>query len=231
MAGFDLTTEGLIRIRDTCSDLLWRKYPKLCPTCALQKITDKPENRLETLLPCECASRKREIEYKNARRIRLSKISSYSTKIGEEKPTSIDEWQTMFGSVFAQSIAGLSFVEMALHFLEELGETSDAMIRMYSYTSDNFAVGEPNWRQANLEAQLADVFSWLFALIEKINRSEQDRGRGEQSVFLSQIIWDHYGSDDLHDFYCATCKHARCSCEIILVPDTRSSEELLAKYK
>jgi len=39
----------------------------------------------------------------------------------------------------------------------------------------------------------------FFALVEKVNQSKQDHEKRE-SVFLSEIIWDRYGSDDLHDF-------------------------------
>ena len=41
------------------------------------------------------------------------------------------------------------------------------MVRMYSYKQDDFLKGEPRQRQLRLESQIADVFSWLFALVEE----------------------------------------------------------------
>jgi NTP pyrophosphatase (non-canonical NTP hydrolase) len=81
----------------------------------------------------------------------------------------------MFGTVFAANLRHLSLTDVGLHLMEELGEVSDAMVRMYSYVQKTFVAGEPNWRQFKLEAQLADVFSWLFSLIEKLSRLEGER--------------------------------------------------------
>ena len=41
------------------------------------------------------------------------------------------------------------------------------MARMYTYTTDNFVDGAPVWAQMALEDELADVSSWLFALVIK----------------------------------------------------------------
>jgi NTP pyrophosphatase (non-canonical NTP hydrolase) len=233
---------SLIRIRSKCSDLLWQKYPKLCPSCAMEKIADgNALDRFGQLFSCECQTHKSKIESDEMRRIRLDEVREYSGRIIREKPDRIDEWQKMFGNLFAKNLSALSLTDIAFHLLEELGETSDAMIRMYSYTEDDFQVGGPNRRQINLESQLADVFSWLFAFVEKLDFSPEDLEKGRQQeysakrdrglIFLSRIIWDSYGSDVLHAFHCAKCKKARCSCPIILVPDTRSIEELRMKYQ
>jgi hypothetical protein len=77
------------------------------------------------------------------------------------------------------------------------------MIRMYSYTQPKFVAGAPNQRQLRLEMQLADVFSWLLAIAEKLNLSST-----EGSVHLSTIIWDRYGSDEEGLFRCWHCKEA-----------------------
>jgi len=126
-----------------------------------------------------------------------------------------------------------------LRLMEELGKASDAMIRMYSYTEGKFQLGEPNWRQMKLEAQLADVFSWLFGLVEKLGRLKhactnhkvQPDAESLDSPRLSEIIWRRYGSDDAHSFFCPFCKGTVCSCPIVLVPATKPAEELKAKFQ
>ncbi len=131
--------------------------------------------------------------------------------------------------------------EIVLRLMEELGEVSDAMIRMYTYSEKNFVNGEPNRRQLNLEGEIADAFSWLFALVEKLDSLKQKtHENGKQgsepttahtaSVRLSGIIWDRYGSDALNSFCCWKCKARECRCQIILVPATRPTEELMQKF-
>jgi hypothetical protein len=132
--------------------------------------------------------------------------------------------------------------DIALHLMEELGEVSDAMIRMYTYSEKKFVNAEPNRRQSNLEGEIADVFSWLFALVEKLDLLKQKtHGAGNQgseltaaltvSVRLSGIIWDRYSSDALESFRCWKCKLRECRCQIILVPAIRPTEELVQKFR
>jgi len=162
--------------------------------------------------------------------------------IHSEKPKGIDEWQRMFGEIFEPNLATLTLKDIALHLMEELGEASNAMIRMYSYKEETFRSGEPNWRQTNLETQLADVFSWLFALAAKLDLLRQvgDQQRKQLSgstsvpappVRLSGIIWGRYGSEEMRSFYCPFCGKIVCGCAIISVPATRSAEELREKFQ
>jgi hypothetical protein len=188
--------------------------------------------RQQNLHPCDCLSHDADLLDENLRRQALAGLRSLSEESRGDKPRNVDEWQEMFGTVFAGNLRHLSLTDVALHLMEELGEVSDAMIRMYSYVQKTFVSGEPNWRQFKLEAQLADVFSWLFSLIEKLNRLEGERRSTEGTsstagpIWLSQVIWKRYGSDSLRSFYCPHCKNAVCSCPIVLVPSTHSIEEL-----
>jgi len=169
-------------------------------------------------------------------------VRHYSDQVRSAKPSGLDEWQEMFGAIFAKELVALSPTDIVLHLMEELGEVSDAMIRMYTYKEKTFRLGEPNWRQSNLEGQLADVFSWLLVLAEKLDILERERGERQgqrkhaklqraESIQLSGIIWRRYGSDDLGSFYCPFCKMTACHCAIILVPDGRSLEELVEKFQ
>jgi hypothetical protein len=234
--------DQFIRIQLSCSDLLWHSYPNLCPLCfggnppdSLSQHTE-PEN----LTQCECQTSPRTIERANARRGRLGRLKIYSEQNRGKKPVSIDEWQELFHRIFASSISALSLAEMALRLLEALGLASDAMIRMYSYTQTDFVRDEPNWRQSSLEARLADTFSWLFLLVEKLrcietnNKEPQDSHTGttlDSYTRLAQIIWDRYGSEDSGGFQCSKCESQICRCEIILVPLTHSADRLLELYK
>lgn len=220
--------DRFIRIQSSCSDLLWHKYPKLCPSCVLSagKLTAATA---QGPIRCECVAHQNPTEPKDARRERLLAVRDYAIRINRDKPTTIDGWQEMFADVFDEILASTSPIDITLHLMEELGEVADAMIRMYTYKEETFRLGEPNWRQMNLESQLADVFSCCFALAEKLDRF-QAKGVPGRTQRLSGIIWRRYGSDDLRSFFCPFCKSIVCCCPIILVPPIRTTGELLANY-
>jgi len=193
---------------------------------------------MSILVSVECTRPKAEATV--ARRKRIEALRNYSTMIHSEKPKGIDEWQGMFVEIFEANLATLSLKDIALHLMEELGEASNAMIRMYSYKEETFRSGEPNWRQTNLETQLADVFSWLFALVARLDLSrhakDKERLYGSTSVpappvRLSGIIWGRYGSEEMHSFRCPFCGKIVCSCAIIMVPATRPPGELKGKFQ
>lgn len=235
--------ESLIRIQNSCSDLLWHKYPGICPICYVRRVAnDVREHRTAAYpSPCDCQAHQFELYDQSLWQKRLRILRDYSEQIRGKKPLTIDEWQEMFGTIFAEALLTLSLSDIALHLLEKLGEASDAMVRMYTYKEKDFIQGAPNERQLRLEGQIADVFSWLFGLAEKLSllkqkdSTEQSRPSGVTSallrrVQLSAIIWGRYGSDEMRAFYCPFCKKTVCSCPIILVPATRPIEELTEKF-
>lgn len=234
--------ETLIRIQRACSDLLWQRYPRICPFCYARRTGEgsKSSETEELFRPCDCQiPNADEHKDKLKKRAAAEGLRNFSEKTRDGKPKNIDEWQEMFGTVFVTNLRKASLAEVALHLLEELGEASDAMVRMYSYRQDDFLKGEPRQRQLRLESQIADIFSWLFTLVEGVSLfrrelPEYEKWRSESGIVdseiihLSEIIWRRYGSDELCSFYCPFCAHAECSCPLIFVPATRSMEELKA---
>jgi hypothetical protein len=236
--------ETLVRIQSGCSDLLWHRYPAVCHTCYLRRTEGNREKENDsTFIPCDCSAHPDTVGYsKEVKRRALDALRRLSDDRRDQKPKSIDQWQEMFGRVFSSNISRLSLTDLALHLMEELGEASDAMIRMYSYKKDDFVPAEPIQRQFRLEAQLADAFSQLFAIVEKINQiatqcCEFSRvlSKGSapvlQPIRLSAILWDRYGCDDLKSFWCPFCKKISCKCELVFVPATRPVKEFLQLLK
>ena len=232
--------ETLIRTRSKCSDALWHRYPGVCHLCYARRT--RKHSVAEIFAPCDCQSQEPDHRDKETKRADQKALRDFSNRMRKKKPRSIDDWQTMFGTIFARNIEVLSTVEIGFHLLEELGEASDAMIRMYSYSKGNFVRREPNWRQARLEDQIADVFSWLFSLVEKLNAAErfvQEGQTGSKSsnqresghITLSGIVWSRYGRDRNGGFRCPCCDSAVCSCQLIFVPGTHSVKELLGKFE
>jgi hypothetical protein len=231
--------EAIIRIRSTCSDLVWNRYPRICPFCFFRRSKVGNGMHFELLGPCDCPSQTTDApQEKSEKRAAQEALHRFGEQTRSGKPKSIDGWQDMFGAVFRVPLSNISLPEVMLHLMEEIGEASDAMVRMYSYKQDNFVAGEPNHRQRRLESQLADVFSWLFGLVEALDTVREQLPQyeswragandGTDSIRLSEIIWRRYGSDQLKSFYCPFCKGTACSCPLIFVPATRSTGELQA---
>jgi len=237
--------ESLVRIRLGYSDLLWNKYPSMCPVCYWRRTSgdrtgeSNPELRNE----CDCLLHDVERRDQSQKRRHVKALRAFADEHRHEKPTGVDAWQQMFARIFAANLRHLTLTDIAFHLLEEMGEVSDAIVRMYTYRDEDFVDGGPDWQRIWLEEELADVSSWMFALVEKLDLMRQtaveyDKWRfGEAVVFreekmrLSQIIWRRYGSDKLRSLYCPHCRKQVCNCAIVLVPMNRSVEELVRKVK
>jgi NTP pyrophosphatase (non-canonical NTP hydrolase) len=232
--------ETLIRIKSSCSNLLWQRYPAVCHLCYLRRTEgDRKKENASTFLVCDCLVHPSDAPYsKETKRRALAALRKFGQEMLSNKPKTIDEWQEMFGRVFASNIDRLSLTDFALHFLEELGEVSDAMIRIYSYKEGGFTAEEATERQFRLEAQLADSFSRLFAIVGKINRVAEKGSESYRELFkqlstctepirLSAILWRRYGRDDWNSFWCRFCGQMPCKCNLIFVPANRPIKEFL----
>ena len=235
----DSQQESLIRIANSYSEILWNKFPGVCPFCYWRRTEGdrKKEQQYGFRRPCDCLSHDAARRDESQKRAHASCLRAFSQENAADRPAGVDDWQEMFRTIFAANLRHLTLSDIAFHLLEEMGEASDAMIRMYTYKDTNFVPGEPLWRQIRLEEELADVSSWVFALVEKLDSAQHraaeriewlrhtEKSLGER-MLLSQVIWQRYGSDDLRTFACWKCKKPSCSCEIVLVPPDRSVDEL-----
>ena len=241
--GHENEQESIIRIGHGFSDLLWNKYPGFCPVCYWRRTEGNrtKENDPGFRNPCDCLLHDVETRSQDQKRRHTKALRAFSREHRKEKPRGIDQWQKMFARIFEANLRHLTLTSIAFHLLEEMGEVSDAMVRMYTYTEGDFVPGEPSWRRLWLEDELADVSSWLFALVEKLDTvrqtaNEYDRWRfgtafRDKRITLSQIIWKRYGSDDLEDFICPhppPQQHV-CTCPVILVPPDRSVQDVRDK--
>jgi NTP pyrophosphatase (non-canonical NTP hydrolase) len=235
----DSPQESLIRVASSYSEMLWSRYPGICPLCYWRRTGGDraEENRPGFKNPCDCLCHDTPERDTSQRQLHVATLRAFSQNAAASKPTSVDKWQEMFSTIFAANLRRLELSDIAFHLLEEMGEASDALIRMYTYKDTNFVVGEPRRRQIQLEDQLSDVSSWIFALAAKLDllrRSEAERTDclkgGEKSnverLLLSQIIWSRYRCDEPGKFACWSCRMPNCVCKVVLVPPDRSVDEL-----
>jgi len=167
--------ESLIRIAHGYSDLLWNKFPSLCPVCYWRRAKGNrtSEKNPGFSEPCDCFLHDVETRNQDQKRRHTKALRAFSRQHSLKKPQGIDQWQDMFARIFEANLRHLTLTSIAFHLLEEMGEVSDAMVRMYTYTEGDFVPGEPSWRQIWLEDELADVSSWLFALVKKLDAVRQ----------------------------------------------------------
>ncbi|MCH8061888.1 MAG: hypothetical protein IH861_05235 [Chloroflexi bacterium] len=227
--------EAVIKISSSYSELLWNKYPRMCPVCYWRRTKGNRdlEHKPDFSRNCDCLLFDVEKRDPSQKRDHVRALRSYSKANLDVKPTSVDEWQRSFSAIFRSNLRHLTLESVAFHLLEEVGEVSDAMARMYTYSRDSIRDGEvldgePSWSQIWLEEELADVTSWLFALVEKMDFIREtadiyDNWRFDENIIsrkpirLSEIIWRSYGSDNLEEFWCTHCKKPVCECQIIFV--------------
>lgn len=234
VAGRQGIEESTIRIKVTLSDIVWNKYPRVCPVCFGRRINDGEATDIQLIRPCDCLLYP--VETRDPKQVKdyINKLRQYAKDHIDDKPKSVNEWQQLFQNIYEANLRHLSLTDIAFHLLEEVGEVSNAMLRMYTYDREEFAAGEPEWRQKGLENEIADVSSWLFTLVNhlesmpKIAREFQEFLWGETvlretPITLSSIIWKRYGSDSLDSLYCPhKCKKSVCKCPVWLVRDKKS---------
>ncbi len=224
--------EPLIRISKGFSDLLWSKYPDICPVCYWRRTRGVrgKEKRKEFGRKCDCLQFDVESRKDLQKRQHVKALRAYAKANLATKPTTVDDWQTMFATIYEANLRHIDLTDIAFHLLEEMGEVSDAIVRMYTYDKKGpFTSEELEWRQTLLEEEIADVSSWLFALVKKLDlirvtANEFDKWQGYKDAIvkrppiqLSQIIWKRYGSDDLKAFFCQKCRKNKCDCKIRLI--------------
>ncbi|MCI0620476.1 MAG: MazG-like family protein [Acidobacteria bacterium] len=221
----DSPQESVIRIASECSAILWRRFPRVCPFCYWRRTTGKREKESQSGIddPCDCGAHASMPLNADEKQAHATSLTEFSKNRISGKPQSVDEWQEMFASVFATQIARLSLCDIALHLMEELGEVSNAIARMYSYSERTFMAHEPLWRQFHVEEEFADVLSRLFGLVQKL---DSDVSEANGRILLSHIVWLRYGSQSHRSLACWKCGKTTCDCQIIIVPIDRSVQHL-----
>lgn len=220
--------ETVVWIKHSCADVLWNRYPRLCPRCysRARALSVSDSEAIRSSAACECVK---------STLIPLATDASLPLVDGAvaSKPSGIDSWQEMFAHIYAASLCRFPLEAIALHLLEDLGKASDAIVRMYTYREESFRPGELKQRQTRLQNTIADVFCWLFVLVTRLDAlasaDDSTRSSAVSEVKLSSIIWRRYGSDPNRSLCCphGGVPQPRCTCPLIFVGVNREATELL----
>jgi NTP pyrophosphatase (non-canonical NTP hydrolase) len=241
----EVPQDWVVRVSARPSDLMWNRYPGVCPWCYCATHTDGSIqiDAADFWRPCDCDSlvikgRKKEPED-------LRKRAKWTRRAAAEyaslQPQSLDCWQDMIAALYGERLRHQSLAEVALHLIEEMGEVSDGLIRMYDYREGDLVENLIGARQIRLEDELADVLSWLFGFVERLSIEDRLKSQAIPSttrqeassdrLLLSQILWTKYGSEEKRTFWCRHCKNVACNCQILLIQSKQQVEDLLSKLK
>jgi NTP pyrophosphatase (non-canonical NTP hydrolase) len=195
--------DAIYYLPTSASDIVWFKFPNLCPVCfGFQLIegkqikeSDKDFNKVSRAIkddalisaynaiskqPCKCMSRKKAIEarsgeFKTFVKEQLSRLCNIPT-IRAQKTASLKGLEATIQKIYEPSVFVLTMHEVAFHLLEEIGEVSEALVRLVSQpipqnNLSNEALkkfrAEHIKRLKNVREELGDVFSWLIAMRSK----------------------------------------------------------------
>lgn len=234
----------LFHISTPLSRIIWSKYPNCCPACYGELIA-MPRMKQQAvsdwggrLQPCGCLFRHEAMEIRNVRYKQSEKdeirrqVREYADAWIPINPEmfSFNGLEQMVFSIFRPSITLSSPETIGFHFLEEVGEVCEALTMLYTYKRKGAATPtEYQSRKLAVENEIADVFSWLFAIssklrliYEKFDRSPErlyphSRSRRKSiapDMWVSKRIWEEYGKSEV--FACRVCGKTVCSCSIYL---------------
>lgn len=158
-----------VHIRKPLSDLVWDKYTGICYACSF--LYTEEQVKSERYLPCICSTRRAQIErreeFLSEEEKELNRLRGQMAKQGRKpKPSTLDQWAQMIKTVYGPAHFDMPLTAICLHFIEEVGEVSRAIRKVEE------ADVQTEWEigMSELEDELADVFSWIFGLLNKVNQ-------------------------------------------------------------
>lgn len=246
----------------TLDDIAWEKYPGICPFCFF-KLPEASRESMTSRSPCTCILDLPGVEertkgltekQKEARERQLrAELTDYALNPEnvKNKPKSIVDWDEMFEQIFGKKLLVLQFESIVFHLLEEIGEISDSLARLYTYNlqrEETASIKELGNRKAALKNEIADVISWTFATIVKYRQmcrvwseagKTKDTKATEEWAFeqwkritIPNLIWDNYRQRGGDFLWCPTCENEKleCGCTLQLLTTEESVDSVLGQH-
>lgn len=232
------------------TDIVWNKYPYTCHACYL-RLFKKGKQKEAWKRQCDCLLKPNIVELRTDKEKEVAEqaLREFAEEHKDEEVTSLSGLEEMFAYLFESNYDNLSLESVAFHLLEEIGEISNALVRLYSYDLDK----TPNpvesclQRRRGLEGEIADTMSWIFAVSIKVKRlyeiydklpSRIGHGPFPPSpplraplISFANILWNQYGDKNTGFLYCPVCGEPRCECKLRFYKDESGTETLIPKLR
>lgn len=141
------------------SEIVWKKYPGMCYGCAMK--VPKQEITTRDYIPCQCLG----MQGKHEDESRLEIAREH-----KRKPNDIDDWSKMIKALYKGAHSVLSISAICLHFIEEIGEVTRELCILEDMKKLEVKKEKMEERIKKLEDEVADAFSWILGLINKIDQ-------------------------------------------------------------
>lgn len=203
---------SILHSKQDFSSTIWRKYPSRCPLCGIT--------------PCQCLIKKREIDQRSPEEknraydlVRRRAIRTIADRI-----KNLDRIVDMFEDIFGPSYFVMPIEEITFHFIEEVGEVAEQIRELRALDMSSSIKGKDKERRKKqiteeFLRELADVFSWMCAVLIKIDYmignvnsvlTEFGRSKSEYRMIKFSEIMEKYYSDNRR-IVCRTCKQSPCN--------------------
>lgn len=149
-----------LKFSSSLSDMMWRKYPGVCYYCTHK--FGEGDLAKEGYNACVClAIHKVTKGEKDIRKRRLQ-----FARRNKRKPITFDQWQKMIKVIYGPNHKHLSLSAICLHFIEEIGEVAESLRNLRV----PYSASEHKKKILSLENEIADVFSWILGLLNKLDQ-------------------------------------------------------------
>jgi len=195
------------RIDDPLSLIIWNKFPNKCPFCQTH--------------PCQCLLKREEIQGRTSEeknRI-YENVAKQAEATKNYRIKELNKLCDMFRCIFRPSYYVMPLEEITFHFMEEIGEVSEHIRKLTSLSlGKKKGQNELLKVKKDFKKEIADVFSWLCAIVIKLNYLLESNQKildefnylDSQKIEISfiDIVKKYYFKDS--KFICRTCKREKC---------------------
>lgn len=216
--------DGIFHFATPLSDIIWNKYPGICQYCLQEQCiclvnskereerTQRWNSRRRKDCPDQGASEKVEESKEDRKRMRRERADSTRP----QKKTTLQQLEEMFDEIYTFNIFHFSMDVIAFHLLEEVGEVARALTDVYTRKkSEQPGEGSVQKKLSEVEEELADVMSWTYTLILKLQEEFKEvkyaaaARESAAEIGLMDAIWSSYGGAKMH---CRICCSSSCRC-------------------
>ena len=167
---------------------------------------------------------------------RIKKLARYRRKVAK-RPNNVDGWAELLERIYGNNHCRQSISDIALHFLEEVGEVTRALRRLSEYPERKehgqinvYPSEELDELQVNFYEEIADTLSWIFSLVSKISKevlssalmikelypllNDELSDFDSHGINLPHILWTTYKHKEIDFICCPLCGKRPCACDI-----------------
>jgi NTP pyrophosphatase (non-canonical NTP hydrolase) len=212
--GQPVLTDGEGEPLASIADVLFAKYPGICPYCGKAEI-------------CHCPVLRKTIakETKAERRNRLREIRETAITQGT-LPKSLPDIAYMFDRIYGEAHYEVGLDIIVFHFLEEVGEVAWCLTSLFDGTKNT---ADSASLSTQLAEEIADTVAWGFAITNKIallasqdlalkalqipkERSRQMSDSQLNYGLLATWVWYTYSGPEHDILRCPKCMERPCHC-------------------